>query len=77
MNLIEFPEVNAIVAKHQPEYRPLPSHIAKDGRLTCCWKLSWRERLKIFFTGQIWHEVLTFNMPLQPQRLSTKKPNLK
>lgn len=79
MNLIEFPEQTVVVAKDQPQYRPLPAHIADDreGTLTCCWHLSWWERLTVLLTGRVWHQVWTFRAPLQPQLLLTKKPELK
>lgn len=77
MDLIEFPEQTVVYAKDQPEYRPLPAHRFADdphGRIACCWKLSWRERLAVLFRGVIWHEIYTFNDPLQPQLLTTEKP---
>lgn len=74
--LIEFPEQNCVYAKNQPQYRPLPAHRDEDGTLTFCWKLSWRDRLRVFLSGLLWHQVLTFNSPLQPQLLLTKKPKL-
>lgn len=74
MKLIEFPEQTTIVAEDQPEYLPMPAHVASDGLLTCCWKLSLRERLKLLFTGLLWHQVMTFRKPLQPQRLDVEKP---
>jgi hypothetical protein len=57
MKLLHFPEVNVVVAKDQPQYRPLPAYRSEspEGRLCCCWQLSWRERLYLLFTGQIWH----------------------
>ena len=55
-------------AKDQPEYLPLPAHRAKDGMVTSCWALSWRERLWVLLHGRIWLCVMTFNHPLQPQR---------
>lgn len=42
--------------------------------LTCCWKLTWRERLRLLFTGRLWHRVATFGRPLQPQTLAVYKP---
>lgn len=42
----EFPGSNAIIAKDQPEYLPLPCFISGDGQVISCWKLSFRERLK-------------------------------
>jgi len=79
MTLIEFPEQNAVFAKDQPEYLPLPAHKFKDsqGRIAFCWKLNWRERLAVLWRGVIWQEVLTFYKPIQPQRLQIDKPEMK
>ena len=79
MKLAEFPEQTVVVAKDQPEYLPLPAHKLPsdpDGKLTCCWELNWKERFHLLLTGKIWHQVLTFNNPLQPQRLTVEKPIL-
>lgn len=75
MKLATFPEVTVVIAKDQPEYQPLPAHF-DSGVVTCCWKLSLRERLRIFFTGKVWHQVMTFGNPLQPQLLMAAKPQL-
>lgn len=79
MNLVEFPEQTVVIAKDQPEYLPLPAHQFRDaeGRIACCWQLSWRERFRILITGRLWHQVLTFGQPLQPQLLSVEKPEMK
>ena len=77
MTLIEFPEQTVIIAKDQPEYMPLPAHrVPNDpqGTIVCCWKLTWRDLLKLAFTRKIWHTVLTFNAPLQPLLLSVNSP---
>lgn len=77
MELIEFPEQNVIYAKDQPEYRPLPAHRYADdptGAIVCCWRLTWRERLRVLFSGVIWHQILTFRQSLQPQLLTVEKP---
>ena len=63
-----------IFAKNQPEYIPLPAHVQPDGTVTIRWKLSWKERILIFLTGSLWHQILTFNSPLQPQKLITSCP---
>lgn len=79
MKLVEFPEVNSIIAKDQPQYRPMPAHrVAHDreGRLICCWELTAEEIAEVGRTGKIWQQVLTFNQPLQPQLLSVEKPNI-
>jgi hypothetical protein len=80
MQPIEFPEHNVCMAKNQPEYQPLPAHCDphdKYGRLTFGWKLDWRERVKLLITGELWHQVLTFQSPLQPQLLLVDKPALR
>lgn len=76
MKPIGFPEQTLVMAENQPAYTPLPVHRFDDaeGRLCCCWSLSWRERFRVLFTGLIWHQMLTFNQPLQPQLLTTEKP---
>lgn len=79
MELEQFPEVNVTYAKDQPEYRPLPCYRQPNdpqGQIVCCWRLTWRERLSVLCTGQIWHHVMTFNQPLQPQLLMTEKPQI-
>ena len=79
MDIIEFAEQTTVYAKDQPEYRPLPAHRFNDaeGRIACCWKLSFRERLAVLFGGVIWHQIYTFNQPLQPQLLTIEKPEMK
>jgi len=77
MKLIEFPEQTTIIAKNQPQYLPLPAHVYfndPEGEIVCCWQLTWKERIKLLLTGCIWHSVLTFNNPLQPQLLAVDKP---
>lgn len=78
MKPIEFPGRNVVFAAGQPQYIPLPAHISYtvSGRTTFCWSLSWKERLRVLFTGKIWQQVLTFHKPLQPQKLLAEKPEL-
>jgi hypothetical protein len=71
-----FAEQTTIFAKNQPQYSQLPAHKCHDGTVTCCWNLSWRERLKVLLTGELWHQILTFNKPLQPQKMLVDKPAL-
>lgn len=81
MKLIEFPEQTTVIGKDQPEYQPIPAHVFSDerptGRICFCWQLGWRERLRAFLTGKLWHQVMTFNHPLQPQLLTVEKPEMK
>jgi len=78
MNPIKFEGHNVVFAEDQPQYRPLPAHRANDneGTLTFCWRLNWKERFKVFFSGVMWHQVLTFHGPLQPQLPLADKPDL-
>lgn len=76
MQPIDFPERNALIAEHQPEYLTLPCHSAKDGTETFCWELSDEEIKLLAETKKLWHQVLTFNRPLQPQMLMVEKPVL-
>ena len=76
MRAIEFPEANTIFAKNQPQYLQLPAHRSNDGTVTTCYKLTWRERVAILFGGELWLQLLTFNKPLQAQRITIEKPPL-
>lgn len=75
MKPITFPEHNVIYAKDQPEYIPLPvfKSDTPQGECVSCWSLSFRERIKILFTGKIWVSLMTFNKPLTPSFFTTKK----
>ena len=76
MKPIPFPEQTLVVAKDQPQYRPIPAHYDHKARtLTAVWRLTFRERLKVLFTGKLWHQV--FDMPLQPVKLTVDKPEMK
>lgn len=64
-----------VYAKDQPEYQPLPSVRLADGRDTHArWALSDEEKIAIAEQGYIYLEILTFNRPLQPLRLSIDVP---
>lgn len=78
MKLLSFPEQTVVIAKNQPEYLPLPAHQFNDesGKIAFCWGLTWKERFLVLLRGVVWQQVLTFNKPLQPQRLSVDKPDM-
>ena len=76
MRVIKFKECNTTFAENQPEYYPLPAHKADDGRVTSCWSLSFRERIKVALTGRIYLQVLTFNRKIQPLKMLVNKPNV-
>ena len=75
MKPIKFKEQNCTFAENQPEYLPLPAFKddTEEGQVISCWKLSFKERLKILFTGRLWVCLLTFRKPLTPSFLTVDK----
>lgn len=69
MKPVPFPGHNMTLAEDQPEYQPLPVCYqgGNEGAMASCWKLTWRERIKVFLSGFIYINQTTFNQPLQPQ----------
>jgi hypothetical protein len=65
-----------VYAADQPEYLPLPAHRDNYGTVTARWHMSWRERLRVLFSGDIWLSILTFNRPLQPHTISATPPEV-
>lgn len=78
MKAIEFPEQNTVFAKDQPEYLPLPAfkNDSPQGEVIFCMRLSFLERVKILFTGNLWCSLLTFNKPLTPSFFSVNKTDV-
>lgn len=77
MKPVEFPGVNVVFAKDQPEYVPLPAmKVPNDpqGLIITKWQLSPDELKRIQETGTIHLSVLTFNKPLQPVLLTVDLP---
>jgi len=77
MKPVKFKETNTIFAKDQPQYLQLPAFKDAEGRVTVCYHLTIWERLTVLFKGNIWFQSLTFNKPLQPQKLSVKRPDMR
>lgn len=75
MKPIKFEEVNIIFAEDQPEYTPLPAYRKQDDvdTVVTCWEFSFKERIKILFTGKLWVSMLNFHKPLTPIFFSVKK----
>ena len=73
MKPIKFKHQNTVFAKNQPEYGNLPALKIKspEGEVISCWGLTFRERMRILFTGKIWVSLMSFNKPLTPSYLST------
>ena len=77
MKPVEFPGVNVVFAKDQPEYMPLPAmKIPNDpqGLIITKWQLSPEELERVKETGTIHLSMLTFNQPLQPVLLTVDFP---
>lgn len=77
MKPIKFKGSNIVFAKDQPEYLPLPAWRKPNdsqGVVVSCWKATFKERLKILFTGRLYLSLLTFNKPLTPNRIYAENP---
>ena len=72
MKPVKFKQCNVIYTENQPEYQPLPAYKNKSdlGEVVSCWEMSFRERLKVLFTGKVYVSLLSFNRPLTPSFLS-------
>ena len=73
MHPIEFPEQNRIWAAQQRPYLPLPAY-TDERETVSCWALTFRERLRLLFTGRLWLRQCNFGSPLQPQRPTVDRP---
>ena len=75
MKPIEFKHQNIVFAKDQPEYQPLPALKidSPEGEVISCWKMSFKERVKIVFTGRVWLSLMSFNGPLTPSFLAVNR----
>jgi len=76
MKIVEFEGCNVTYAENQPEYLPLKCHRDNDGKVTSCWGLSFVERIKVLLFGKIYLQILTFNNPLQPLKMTAEKPEI-
>ncbi len=78
MKAIKFKHSNVIFAKDQPEYQPLPALKidSPQGEVISCWKMNWRERLKVLITGKVWLSLMSFKKPLTPSYLSVNRKDV-
>ena len=78
MIAVDFKGSNRKIAEHQAEYNTLPAHVGGRfqgyGTVTTFWKPSFLEKLQIVFGGGVWLQMLTFCKPLQPLKMTIKKP---
>lgn len=79
MKPITFPEQNRTwvdpdpVHGTPPGYLPLPAY--SNARETISlWALTWRERLRILWTGRLWLRQCNAGAPLQAQAPTTETP---
>lgn len=80
MKALEFPEVNAIYAKDQPEYNALPVYKKPNdpqGLVITKWTMEPEEFKRLFETGTFYLSMLTFNQPLTPLLLTVDYPDEK
>ena len=78
MKPIEFKDRNVVFAKDQTEYQPLPALRLNtpEGEVISCWKMSFKERLKVLFTGKVWLSLMSFNKPLTPSFMSVNRKDV-
>jgi hypothetical protein len=76
MKPVRFEGCNSELSNHDPEAKPVPvlELEEREGTVIICWKLTWRERLRVVLTGVIWNAVVTFHRPMQPVILTVKRP---
>ena len=75
MKPIEFKHQNIVFAENQEDYISLPALKldTPNGEVITCWKLSFKERVKLLFTGRIWLSILAFNKPLSPSFMAVNR----
>jgi hypothetical protein len=78
MKPVKFKHQNVIFAENQPEYLQLPALKlnTKEAEVISCWKLSFKERIKVLIFGRIWMSLVSFNKPLTPSFLSTNRKDM-
>lgn len=66
------PEV--VYGRDQPEYTQLPAIRLDDGSVLSRWRMSWMERIKVLFTGDVYLFMVTCDKPLQPVLITVSAP---
>lgn len=72
---VEFAGANVVFAKDQPEFLPLPAHVAEDGAVTSCWKLTPEELAEVQRTGCVYVGQLIYGQALQFQWVAAAPPD--
>jgi len=78
MKPVEFKHQNIVFAKDQPEYQPLPALRidSPEGEVISCWRLSFKERIKVLVFGRVWMSLMSFNKPLTPSYLAIDRKDV-
>ena len=78
MKPIEFKHQNVVFAKDQPEYQPLPALKLNtpEGEVISCWGMTFKERVKVLFTGKVWVSLMSFNKPLTPSFIAVSRKDV-
>lgn len=79
MKPIKWKHSNKVYAENQKEYMPLPALTFENdsqGNVISCWRLNWREKLLILFTGKVYLNLLSFNKPLTPSYLAVNRKEI-
>lgn len=78
MKAVPFKHQNIVFAENQPEYLPLPALKieSKEGEVITCWKLSFKERIKVLLFGNVWMSLMSFNSPLTPSMLAVNRKEI-
>lgn len=78
MKPIPFKEAASVFGADQPEYLPLPAFRHSDDWkcVSSCWKMNWKERITVLFTGKVWVSMPTFGKALNPVKISIDKPEM-
>lgn len=65
------------IAENQDEYETLPALPVHDGDVVITrWNLTFLERLRLLFNGNLYLWIWRFRQPLQPVLLSVDKPEV-
>lgn len=54
----------------------VPAIRTTDGGVLTRWRCTWKDRLRIFITGNVYHYQETFNEPMQPVKLKSEFPEI-
>lgn len=75
MKGVKFKHQTSVHAENQPQYQSLPTLKldTPEGHIISCWKLSFKERIKVLFFGRVWMSLLMFGNDLTPSHLSVNR----